>query len=82
MQGYILRYTNRIAKPNKSDFTNKELQHFTGLSDKTIKNALNELESSNVIKRCGQSKARKIYFNPNIAINGSEVQQETYDMFK
>lgn len=81
MQPYIEQYTNRISKPNGANFTNKELSALVGLSDKTLLPVLNELESNNLIKRIGKSISRQIYFNPNLATRGGEVQQEIFGIF-
>lgn len=82
MQCYIEQYTNRVAKPNGTSFTNIDLGKLVGLSSKTLKVTLNELEEKQFILRVGKSRAREFYFNPNLATRGSEVQIETFNMFK
>lgn len=79
---YIEYETNRIAKTEKSTFTNKELEELTGLSDKTLKNALNELEELLIIARTGQRQSREIYFNPYLACSGNEILKTTIELFK
>ena len=80
IQDYIEFETNRIAKPDGSTFTNKELQALTGLSDKPLRNALNELEDLFFIKRVGQGKAREIYFNPYLMCSGVAILKEVVDV--
>lgn len=82
IQDYIEYKTNKICKPNKESFTNKELQDLTGLGRDTIITSLNELEEALFIIRVGKGKAREIYFNPYLASAGNEVAKETLDLFR
>lgn len=81
LQSYVEYQTNRIAKPNGESFNNDELQEITGLSDKTLKNTLNELEQKLFIKRVGQRQAREIYFNPYLICAGNEIEKNTLNLF-
>ena len=73
--------TNRIAKPSKESFTNKELQELTGLGRDKLAKALNQLEEKLYIKRTGKGKAREIYFNPYLSCSGNEVLKTTVELF-
>lgn len=81
-QAYLEMYTNRIAKPSGENLTNKDIIKITKLSENTVYKILNELEEGNIIKRVGNRQSRQIYLNPYIVTAGTEIQQETYDMFK
>lgn len=81
IENYIEYGTNRIAKEDKSDFTNKELQAISNLGRDKIKKCLNELEDTHFIKRVGNKQARKIYFNPYLVSAGNEVEKNTIKMF-
>ena len=78
---YIEYPTNRIAKPNKESFTNKDLQDISKLGSVQLKNALNELEDKNIIKRVGKRQAREIYFNPYLSSGGKDIKKETIKLF-
>lgn len=81
LEGYIEFPTNRIAKPDKSDFTNQELMAMTKLGNVQLQNALKELEEKKVIKRTGKGKAREIYFNPFVSSAGNDMRKTTIKLF-
>ncbi|CAK7015558.1 hypothetical protein [Tissierella sp.] len=81
IDNYIEMETNRIAKPDGSNFTNKELQELTGLGRDKLKNVLNELEEKLFIIREGQRQAREIYYNPYLSCAGNELLLSTKKMF-
>lgn len=81
VQMYIEYPTNRIAKPDGTSFTNKELQEITGLSSKTLKKVMNELEEKQFIVRKGNRQAREIYFNPYLMSSGNEILKTTKKLF-
>lgn len=82
LQCFIEPYTNKLTKPNGKNFANIELAKGIGVSIKSLESYVKELADKNFIKRVGHGQSREIYFNPNIATAGGEVQQEIYDMFK
>lgn len=81
METYIEMETNRIAKPDKGNFTNKELEELTGLSRDKLKDVLNELEEKLFIVRTGQRQSREIYYNPYLSCAGNEILLSTIKLF-
>ncbi|WP_042681975.1 hypothetical protein [Anaerosalibacter massiliensis] len=82
IQTYVEFQTNRIAKPDGTSFSNKELQELTKLGRDKIKGLLKTLEDKLFIKRVGQRQAREIYFNPYLICSGNEVSKATVNLFK
>lgn len=76
VQMYIEYPTNRIAKPDGTNFTNAELTELTGLSKNTLNKTLKELEDKHFIKKVGQGRAREIYFNPYL-MAGKDIEKST-----
>jgi len=81
-QDYIEYKTNRIVKKDGLTFTNKDIIKLIDVSENTVIKSLNELEEKYFIKRCGNKRAREIYFNPYLACSGNEIQKKTLDMFE
>jgi DNA-binding MarR family transcriptional regulator len=81
IETYIEHETNRIAKTDGTNFTNKELEDLTGLTVRIIKYTLDELEDKHFIKRIGQKQAREIYFNPHLCCAGTGVLLSTIELF-
>lgn len=82
IENYIEMETNRVAKPNGDSFTNKELLELFKVSDRTLKNLLNELEEKHFIKRVGNRQAREIYYNPYFMCSGNVIAFSTKELFK
>jgi len=76
VQMYIEYPTNRIAKPDGTNFTNEELTELTGLSKNILNKTLKELEDKHFIKKVGQGRAREIYFNPYL-MAGKDIEKNT-----
>lgn len=82
IENYIEMESNRMAKKTGDNFTNKELIDLFGVSSKTLKNLLNELEEKHFIKRVGNRQAREIYYNPYFMCSGNVMSFSTIDLFK
>ncbi len=82
IEGYIEFKTNRLTSEEGGKLTNNVLKSITGLSDVSIKNALNELEKNLIIKRVGVSNSREIYINPYLMCAGDVVLKETIELFE
>lgn len=81
IQAYLEQYTNRICFPNGKDFTNEDFSNLIGVSRNVIFKVLRELDGKGFIKRIGKSQKRQIFVNPHLITSGTEIKQETFNMF-
>lgn len=79
---YIEYKTNRLVNEKGKRITNKDLLKITGLSDKTLKKVLNELEEKLFIRRIDGTRSREIYVNPYIFGSDNIVDNKILGLFK